>query len=432
MQSLPNNINAEQEILATILAENKRITEAIEALEPADFYTTAHRIIFESMTRLFMDNKKIDIVSLSYELGQEKLKEAGGITYLSEILNSGFGSTDIRTYYRIVKDKSRRRNLIRAANEIAKKSYDDKYDIDELADDIQNVLIDNASKKSFISDLDLMTRTLEEIETRYRNGGRIPGISTGLDTLDEATNGLKKGELDVIAGRPSMGKTVTALTLADNMAETGMKVGVFEMEMAEEAIGIRRLSYLTLIDGTRLQRGQVTDEEWDRIVMATQRVSSRNAMFTDTSTGLRIVDIRAKCKMLKQIHGLDAIIIDHLLLMKMPKADRRDLQIGEITMQLKNLAKELDICVILLCQLSRANRDRADKRPQLTDLRDSGSIEQDSDLVLGLHREEYYNEDAEEKGVLEIIILKQRNGRVGTLKFAYIDKYQKITELIKT
>lgn len=224
-----------------------------------------------------------------------------------------------------------------------------------------------------------------------------------------------------------MGKTATALTLADNIVALGMKVALFQMEMEEEAIGMRRLSYMTLIDGIRLQKGQISDEEWDRVVMATQKVAARNGMFTDTSTGLRVVDIRAKCKMLKQVSGLDVIIIDHLYLMKMPKADRRDLQIGEITMQLKNLAKELDICVILLCQLSRANKDRADKRPQLTDLRDSGSIEQDADLVLGLHREDYYNENTEDKGILEIIILKQRNGRVGTLKFAYVDKYQKIT-----
>jgi len=431
MQSLPNNINAEVEILATILAENKRITEIIESIDPEDFYITAHRIIYESMTKLFMENKGIDIVSLSYELGQEMLKEIGGVTYLSQILNSGLGSADIKSYCRIVKDKSRRRNLIKAAGEIAKKAYDDSCDVDELIDKVQNVLTDNVNNKSFVSDMDLMVRTLQEIEKRYRDGGRIPGISTGLESLDDATNGLKKGELDVIAGRPSMGKTATALTLADNMIALGMKVGLFEMEMEEEAIGMRRLSSLTLIDGNRLQKGQITDDEWERVAMETQRVAARNGMFTDTSTGLRVVDIKAKCKLLKHAYGLDAIIIDHLLLIKMPKADRRDLQIGEVTMQLKNLAKELDICVILLCQLSRAIRDRADKRPQLTDLRDSGSIEQDADLVLGLHREEYYNEDTEDKGILEIIILKQRNGRVGTLRFAYIDKYQKITELVK-
>jgi len=430
MQSLPNDVNAEREILATIMTENKRITEAIEAIEPDDFYTRAHRTIYEAMIRLFMGNRKIDIVNLSYELGREKLRDIGGITYLSQILSSGLGSADIKSYCRIVKNKSKRRGIIKAVNEIARKAYDDKHDIDDLIDEIQNVLTDNVNKKAFVSDQDLMTRTLVELETRYRNGGKIPGISTGLESLDEATNGLKKGELDVIAARPSMGKTIMALTLADNMASAGMKVALFEMEMTEEAIGIRRLSYLTLIDGTRLQRGQITDLEWERIAIASQRAASVNGLFTDTSTGLRIVDIKAKCKLLKQVYGLDAIIIDHLLLMKMPKAERRDLQIAEITMQLKNMAKELDICVILLCQLSRANKDRADKRPLLTDLRDSGSIEQDADLVLGLHREEYYNEDTEDKGILEIIILKQRNGKVGTLRFAYADKYQKIAELI--
>lgn len=190
MKSLPNNVNAEQEILATIMVDNQRITDAIEAIEPADFYTTAHRIIYESMTKLFMENKVIDIVSLSYELGQEKLNEIGGMTYLSQILGSGLGSTNIKSYCQIMKDKSRRRNLIRAANEIAKKAYDDKYDVDELVDNIQNVLTDSTNKRSFVSDLDLMTRTLQEIEKRYRNGGRIPGISTGLESLDDATNGL--------------------------------------------------------------------------------------------------------------------------------------------------------------------------------------------------------------------------------------------------
>jgi replicative DNA helicase len=430
MQEMPKDIKAEVEILGCILANNKKMNEAIEIINSDDFYNSANKEIFEAMIKMFMKDKPIDIVSLSYQIGKEDLKKIGGVTYLSELSGTGLSSTNIKSYCEIVKDKSKRRNLIKASSQIMQNAYNDRIKVDELIDKTQSMLLENTnSKEPIVDDVDLMTKTLSEIERRYQNGGEIPGLKTGLKTLDNATNGLQRGDLTIIAARPSMGKTLVSLNLADNLGKNGYKTAIFEMEMTQVKLGMRRLAYLSLIDSSKIQRGSLTSEEWNRITVASDNLAKNKNIFTDVSVAMSVMDIKAKCKKLKQNKGLDVIIIDHLTLMKMPKAERRDLQIGEITNSLKNLAKELDICVILLSQLSREIAHRGDKRPLLTDLRDSGSIEQDADLIIGLHREEYYNPETEDKGIIEMIIMKQRDGKVGTLKFGYVDKYQKIMEL---
>ena len=270
---------------------------------------------------------------------------------------------------------------------------------------------------------------MDVIEKHYQNGGEIPGMKTGFTDFDRATNGLKKGEFFVIGGRPSMGKTLIALNMADGLAKNGYKVSIIELEMTAEALGIRRLAYNSNIASNKLQTGNLTDKEFIKIEETFNYLAKQGNVFTDCSDYQNILTIKAKAKAIKETKGLDVLIIDHLGLMDIKERENRTYAIGEITRQLKLLAKELDINVILLCQLSRAVEMRADKRPMLSDLRESGNIEQDADLVVFAYRDEYYNPQTEDKNIMEWSIAKQRNGKTGTLKFAYLSDLQKIGNL---
>ena len=270
---------------------------------------------------------------------------------------------------------------------------------------------------------------MDEIEKRYKNGGQISGMETGFINFDRATNGFKKGELVVIGGRPSMGKTLMALNIGDNLAEKGYSVGLIELEMTPEALGFRRIAYNSGTEAQKLQTGKLNDEEFCKIAMTCNRLAKNNKIFTDCSSYQNILTIKAKAKAIKQAHGLDCLIIDHLTLMDIPSKNNRSQEIGDVTRSLKLLAKELDINVILICQLSRAVESRSNKRPVMSDLRESGNIEQDADLIVFAYRDEYYYPDTDDKDIMEWIISKQRNGKTGTLKFKYFDKLQKIENL---
>lgn len=428
-RALPSNIQAEVNILSTVLVNPKKIVEVVNNLEIKDFYSTAHQELFKAILQLFAENKPIEIISIVETLGKDNLNKIGGVSYISQLMESGIRSTNINYNSKILKGLSRRRELIKLTRDINLKAYDLDEDLEELINEIQNKSIYEENKSVILNDEQLLSKTISEIEARYRDGGEIPGMKTGFSDFDRATNGLKKGEFTVIAGRPSMGKTLIALHLADGLADNGYKVGLFEMEMTEEALGMRRLSYTALVESYKLQRGNLEDKEWNKVSNAYAKLAARNNLYTDCSADNSILDIKAKAKLLKQQKGVDVIIIDHLTLLKISNRERRDLAIGEITRQCKLMAKELNINVIILSQLNRANEQRADKRPMLSDLRESGTIEQDADLVLFAHREDYYNKETEDKGIMEWIIAKQRNGKTGTLKFHYYDIYQKISNL---
>lgn len=426
MKELPNNIKAEIEVLGSILYNNKNLIECMEKLSEKDFYLRKHKMIFKHMSKLFAEGKEISLVTLTESVGRNNLEDIGGVSYIADLIESGM-NIQLETYIKIIKDKSFRRAAITEMNKSVIQLYDENNNANKIIGHMQDKLMtSNHTNKSITKDSDLLAKTLDEIEKRAANGGEIPGIKTGFNIFDRATNGLKKGELFVIGGRPSMGKTLIALNMADGMAKNGYKVGLIEMEMTEEALGMRRLAYNSNVEVQKLQVGKLTDNELHKVSQAFNDLSSRDTMFTDCSDYQSIITIKAKAKAMKQSTGLDVLIIDHLGLMDITSGDNRAYAIGEVTRQLKLLSKELDINIILLCQLSRSVEQRYDKRPMLSDLRESGNIEQDADLVMFAYRDAYYNAETEDQNIMEWIIAKQRNGKTGTLKFAYIDKLQKI------
>ncbi|MGL4569657.1 MAG: replicative DNA helicase [Clostridium sp.] len=428
MKELPKAVEAEMEILGSILHDNSNIVKCVERLNENDFYIKRHRVLFIHMCKLFADGKSIDLVTLIDSIGKDNLEEVGGISYISSLVEGGL-NISLNAYIDILKDKSYRRSALKEINNAITDLYDETKQPSVVVGKMQSKLTTTSDSKSMVTDEELLTKTLNEIENRFKNGGQIPGMKTGFNDFDKATNGLKKGELFVIGGRPSMGKTLIALNMADGTAKHGNKVGLLEMEMTEESLGIRRLAYNSNIDVQKLQLGKLNDNEFLKISETFNDLAKRGNIVTDCSDYQNILTIKAKAKAMKQANGLDVLIIDHLGLMDIKVAENRTYAIGEITRQLKLLAKELDINVILLCQLSRAVEQRFDKRPMLSDLRESGNIEQDADLVIFAYRDAYYNPETEDKNIMEWIIAKQRNGRTGTLKFAYIDKLQKIANL---
>ncbi|HID0769532.1 TPA: replicative DNA helicase [Clostridium botulinum] len=424
---LPHNLEAEINILGSILIENDIINDISEILISEDFYSKPNKILYSKMLDMHYKNIAIDTVTLSNTLGTENLKAIGGISYITEIASSVITISNFKSYADIVKDKAKRRKVIQVCHEALEEAKE--KDIKSIAVKLEDALLEiNSTKKEEIfTDEELMNDTLAVIQKNYENGGEIPGMKTGLKSLDKATNGLKRGELIVIAGRPSMGKTCLALNIGSNM---GKKVGLFELEMGKEDLGMRRLAAKTLINGYKLQQGKMNDKEWARLSTRANEMAYKNNVFTDTSSCLTMLEIKSKCKKIKIKYGLDVVIIDHIgLIEPSNKNESKNNQISEITRQAKIIAKDLDVAVICLSQLSRAPETRTDKRPILSDLRDSGSIEQDADLIMFVYRDEYYDNETEDKGIMEVIIGKQRNGKTGTLRYAYKPEYQLIAEM---
>lgn len=429
MGQLPQNIQVEVEILGGIMQNPNMLTEVLESVTFEDFYIKRHVVIFEGLCRLFAEGKDINITMLIDAIGRENLKDVGGVTYITELATSGL-LINPEKYIEILKNCSYRRKAIKAMQKYMNKFYDDNENPNKLSGELINLLVDSSTvHSSILNDTKLLTLTVEEIEKRYKNGGQISGMETGFINFDRATNGLKKGELVVIGGRPSMGKTLMALNIGDKLAEKGYCVGLMELEMTPESLGFRRLAYNSNTETQKLQTGKLNDEEFYKVVAAFNRLAKNDKVFTDCSSYQSILTIKAKAKAIKQSHGLDCFIVDHLTLMDIPSKNNRSQEIGDVTRALKLLAKELDINVILVCQLSRAVELRSNKRPIMSDLRESGNIEQDADLIVFAYRDEYYYPDTEEKNIIEWIISKQRNGRTGTLKFRYLDKLQKIENL---
>lgn len=430
INSVPQNLESEREVIGSILNNNDSICDVIDILKPDDFYNSAHEFIYKTILEMYSNNIPIDLVTIANHIGQEKIKAIGGITYISGLVSSVINSNNAKKYAEIVKDKSDRRRIIRGCTEALQEARDEQKNIKGVIGCLEDKLLNLGTNKSekILTDEELMEKTLNMIQSNYEAGGEIPGISTGLKNLDKATGGVRKGDLVVIAGRPSMGKTMFSLNVADNIAIKN-KVAIFELEMSAEKLGSRRLAAKSLINATKLPRGDMSSEEWVRLTKRASEIATKNNMFTDTTPGIMMTEIRAKCKKIKIKYGLDVVIIDHLGLLTPTNAkESRVQQVSEITRQGKILAKDLDVVVIMLSQLSRACEQRNDKRPMLSDLRESGSIEQDADLVMFMYRDEYYNKESEKKGILECIIAKQRDGRTGTLEFSYMAEYQRITE----
>lgn len=429
LDMFPQNITCEQELLSGILNNKDMLPQIINEIEVKDFYIKSHQIIYAGICMLYAEGKELNLSQLIESIGKEELNKIGGVSYLTELIINGCHIRP-KQHISILKDKSFRRKVINEFSSVIKEMYNDKSKaFDTVQKSVDLVMSENKSINYVFNDSMLLANTLNEIDNRVKLGGEIPGMKTGLCTFDRNIGGLVKGELGIIAGRPSIGKTIFALNLADGLGRNGYKTLLCELEMTEKSIGMRRLSFNADVEVEKMKFGKLDENEIRNILKASDMLSIRNNMFTDCSPGQSLYSIRAKAKSIKYIEGLDVIIIDHLNLMNIPKRETRDLAIGEVTRGMKSLAKELDVCIILLCQLSRAVEQRNDKRPMLSDLRESGNIEQDADMVMFLYRDEYYNKYTKEPGIMECIIGKHRNGRIGTIKFNYDEKYQKISDL---
>lgn len=433
----PQNIEAEQAVLGAIFLEPSSLTVTSELLIPEDFYRSSHQKIFNVMIKLNDEGKAVDLITVTEELSATKnLEEVGGVSYLSELAGSVPTAANVEYYARIVEEKSLLRRLIRTATTIAQEGYSREDEVEELLGEAEKTIMEVAQRKnsgSFQNIKDVLVRTYDNIEILTNRKGDVTGIPTGFAELDRMTAGFQRNDLIIVGARPSVGKTAFALNIAQNVAtKTDENVAIFSLEMGAEQLVMRILCAEGNIDAQRLRTGSLTDEDWGKLTMAMGSLSNAG-IFIDDTPGVRIQDIRSKCRRLKQEHGLGMILIDYLQLIlgSGRSGENRQQEVSEISRSLKQLARELQVPVIALSQLSRGVEQRQDKRPMMSDIRESGSIEQDADIVAFLYRDDYYDKESEDKNIIEIIIAKQRNGPVGTVQLAFVKEYNKFVNLEK-
>lgn len=426
----PQNLEAEQSVLGGILLENVAINPVLELMAGSDFYSDAHRKIFAAVLELSERNQPIDLITLSNYLRDKKQLDAvGGAVYLSQLVDNVPSAANISHYARIVKEKSVLRKLIGTATEILNRTYGAGADVDSVLDEAEHAIFEisqNKIRPSFYPLKDIIKDSFRTIERLYERKELITGVATGFTKLDEMTSGLQKSDLIIVAGRPSMGKTAFALNIAQFCSvEEGVPVAVFSLEMAKEQLAMRMLSSEARVDSQKIRKGFLGESDWPKLTTAAGRLSEAQ-FFIDDTPSISVLEMKAKSRRLKAEHGLGLIVLDYLQLMKgSAYADTREQEISEISRSLKALAKELSVPVVALSQLNRKVEDRTSRRPQMADLRESGAIEQDADVILFLYRDEVYNksEDNPEKGFAEVIIGKQRNGPVGTIRLVFQEKF---------
>ncbi|WP_342399823.1 replicative DNA helicase [Weizmannia sp. FSL W8-0676] len=431
----PQNIEAEQAVLGAIFLEPSAFITASEILTAEDFYRNAHQKIFQVFAKLNDAGKAVDLVTVAEELSATRqLEDVGGLSYLSELAASVPTAANIAYYAGIVAEKALLRRLIRTATHIAQEGYTREDDVDELLDEAERSIMEVAQRKNagdFKHIKDVLVSTYDNIEMLHNRKGDVTGIPTGFYELDRMTAGFQRNDLIIVAARPSVGKTAFALNIAQNVGtKTGENVAIFSLEMGAEQLVMRMLCAEGNIDAQRLRTGALTDEDWRKLTMAMGSLSN-SGIYIDDTPGVRVTEIRSKCRRLKQEHGLGMVVIDYLQLIQGSAHSRenRQQEVSEISRSLKALARELEVPVIALSQLSRSVEQRQDKRPMMSDIRESGSIEQDADIVAFLYREDYYEQDTENKNIIEIIIAKQRNGPVGTVQLAFVKEYNKFVNL---
>lgn len=431
MQRLPpQNLEAEVSVLGGILLENEALNQVLEILQTGDFYREAHRKIFSAMVQLYERNEPVDLITLAEVLNKkDELEAVGGLEYLNQLVNSVPTAANISYYANIIKEKSLLRKLIQRATEIINEGYGNSGDINEFLDRAERLIFEISEDRvrpSFYSLKDILKTSFKTIEKLYEKKQIITGVPTGFSKLDELTSGLQPSDLIIVAGRPSMGKTTFALNIAQHAAiEAGITAAIFSLEMAKEQLALRMLCSEAKIDAHRLRGGFLSESDWPKLTRAAGKLSEA-PIFIDDTPAISVLEMRAKARRLKAEHNLGLIVVDYLQLMRgRTDSETREQEISDISRSLKALAKELNIPVIALSQLNRRVEERGDKRPQLADLRESGAIEQDADVIIFLYRDEVYNrsEDNPNKGKAEIIIGKQRNGPTDKFELAFIDKY---------
>ncbi|MEJ2658139.1 MAG: replicative DNA helicase [Desulfobacterales bacterium] len=426
----PQSLEAEESILSAILVDNDTLPEILEILSPKDFYRSSHQKVFTAIIELFSRDEPVDLVTLSNILRERGwLEEIGGATYLANLVDTVPLAVNAQHYAKIIHDKACLRQLIEKSNTIAKRCFEDRGDVESVIDFAESSIFEiseNKIKPAFYPIGKIIEVNIDALEERQGNKALVTGVATGFTKLDELTAGLQKSDLIILAGRPGMGKTAFALNIAKNSAvDANIPVAIFSLEMSKEQLSFRMLSSEARIDSSRLRRGFITQDDWIKITDAAGFLSQA-PIFIDDSPNINVLEIRAKSRRLKMENNIGLIIIDYLQLMKgRISAERRDLEISEISRSLKALAKELDIPVLALSQLNRKLEERSDKRPQLADLRESGALEQDADVVAFIYRDELYNKDENNpnKGKAEILLAKQRNGPTGTALLTFLDTY---------
>ena len=432
----PQNIEAEESNNSAILIDNNTLMDVIEILSPDDFYRTAHQKIYAAITDLFDKAEPIDLVTLANKLKEKgQLEEVGSASYLARLVDSVPLAVNAQHYAKIVHDKASLRRLIEQANAIVKRCFEERGNADEVIDFAESSIFEISEKKSqqaFYPISKIILGNIETLEEKQGNRSLVTGVPTGFTHLDNLTSGFQNSDLVILAARPSMGKTALALNIARNAAvDANIPVAVFSLEMSKEQLSLRMLCSEARIDSSRLRGGFFSMEDWHRLTDAAG-ILSEAPIYIDDSPSLTAMDIRAKSRRLKMDKNIGLIIIDYLQLMQgRASAERRDLEISEISRSLKALAKELDLPVLALSQLNRMLEQRTDKRPRLSDLRESGALEQDADVVAFIYRDEVYNkeEDNPSKGVAEILLSKQRNGPTGDIKLTFLTSYTRFENL---
>lgn len=421
----PQNIEAEQSILGAILIDNEALTKALEVIDPDDFYKQSHRKIFQAMIELFERSEPIDLITLTNNMKkQDELDTVGGVSYLSSLVNMVPTAANIKYHSKIVREKGLLRNLLRSATEIASRVYEDNLEAEELVDYAERSIFDISDKKikaSFVTLKEVIKGSFEMIEHLYDNKETVTGIPSGFKDLDNLTTGFQKGDLIVVGGRPSMGKTAFALNVAQYVGlESKEPVAIFSLEMAKEQLAFRMLCSEAMVNSSSIRKGFIQKGDWHKLTAAASRLTGA-PIFIDDSSGITVLELRAKARRLKMEHGLSLVIVDYLQLMRSKGSfERREQEISDISRSLKALAKELSVPVIAVSQLNRSVEQRRPPTPILADLRESGAIEQDADVILFLYRDEVYNKDnSANKGEAEVIIAKQRNGPTGLVKLTF-------------
>jgi replicative DNA helicase len=425
----PQNLEAEASVLGGILLENQAVLKVLEVVQEEDFYREAHRKIFRAMVDLQERGEPVDLITLNDELTRKGwLQDVGGATYLASLVDRVPTAANILYHARIVKEKSILRQVIEAATEIARQGYEEPENALEFLDRAEQALLDitrRQQRKGFFPLRAILQDSFQTLESMYGSQGLITGVPTGFVDFDRLTCGLQRSDLIILAGRPSMGKTALALNIARNAAvKSGIPVAIFSLEMSKEQLAFRLLCAEARIDGSKLRAGYIKKSDWKELTAAAT-VLSQAPIFIDDSAGITVREMRAKARQMKLEHKIGLVIVDYLQLMQgAERSESRVQEISEISRSLKQLAKELDLPVVALSQLNRAVENRTDKRPILADLRESGAIEQDADVIAFVYREEFYFPDRQEcKGKAELIVGKQRNGPVGKVPLLFVPEF---------
>jgi len=433
-RTLPQNQEAERTVLGAVLVDNQAFNSAAELLTREDFHRDAHRRIFEAMAALAERSQPIDLVTLKDELVRQSALEAvGGAAYLAALLDGVPRITNVEHWSRIIKEKAVLRNLIHAGNRIVQSCYGAEEEAAALLDQAEKAIFDIAEKRiraGFASMKEIVKASFRTIDQLSQSKDVVTGLATGFVDIDEMTSGLQKGELVIVAARPAMGKTSFCLNIAQHVAlRVGETVGLFSLEMSKEQLALRLLCADARIDAHRLRTGKLSEKDWTRLAKAYNDLSE-SRIYIDDSATISPLEMRAKCRRLKAEHGLGLVIVDYLQLVTgAGRAENRQQELSAISRSMKGLAKELEVPVIALSQLSRAPEARTDRRPQLSDLRESGALEQDADIVMFIYREEEHKPTDENRGIAEIIVGKQRNGPTGSRKLAFIKEFTRFENL---